>query len=183
MSPMCWLSQAYLLVGDRQGVLQIAADGQRRRHRHRKRHRQRRIAAGAPDGQLRSPSTDPHDGVVARHQDGPVVHQPAVGEVRKPFERIVVGEADRFAAEIAGCHHQYRRSRLVARQPEQQRMQRGVGQHHAEIRVVRRDRSRRRARRPAAASARWAAAGRTATAPTPSSIVRDAVCGRPGRAP
>ena len=68
------------------------------------------------------------------------MHQPAVRETRKPFERIVVGEADRFTTEVARCHHQYRWSRLVARQPEQQRMQRGVGHHDAKIRVVRRDR-------------------------------------------
>ena len=71
------------------------------------------------------------------------MHQPAVGEVRKPFQRIVVGEADRFAAEVARRHHQDRRARLVAGQPEQQRVQRGVGQHHAQVGVVRSHRHRR----------------------------------------
>ena len=70
----------------------------------------------------------------------PVVHQPSVGEMRKTFQRIVVGEADGFAAEIARRHHQDRRARFVAGQSEQQRVQRGVGQHHPEIGIVRRDR-------------------------------------------
>ena len=106
------------------------------------------------------------------------MHQPAVGQVRKPFERIVVGEADRLAAEIAGCHHQRGRSRLVAGQPEQQCVQRCVRQHHAEVGVVRRHRCRRPVRRAGAASARSVAAGRTAAAPMASSTsaIAHAVC-------
>ena len=82
-----------------------------------KRDRQRRIAAGAPDRQLRHRrrprTTESSHGT----RIGPVVHQPAVGEVRKPVQRIVVGEADRLAAEVAGRHHQHGRPRLVAGSP------------------------------------------------------------------
>ena len=87
-----------LPVRDRHGVLQVGADGQRRRHRHRQaRWAAARIRASAGSA-VRRPPTTRIDGVVARHQDRAVVHQPAVGEVRKPFERIVVGETDRLTA-------------------------------------------------------------------------------------
>ena len=77
------------------------------------------------------------DGVVARDQDRAVVHQPAIREMRKPFERIVVGEADRFTGQVAGGHHQYGRARLVAGQAEEQRVQRRVRKHDAEVGIVR----------------------------------------------
>ena len=128
-----------LSVGDRHGVLQVCSHGQCRRHRDRQRDGQRRVSARAPDRQLDAVD-HPHDRVIAGHQDGPVVHQPAVGEVRKPVEGIVIGEADRLATQIARRHHQRRRSRLIARQPEQQDVQRRVGQHDAEIGVMRRHR-------------------------------------------
>ena len=126
-----------LSVRDRHGVLEVGADGQRRRYRHRKRDRQRRVTARAPDRQVRRRTTTPHDGVVARDQDRPIMHQPAVGQLRKPFERIIVGVADRLSAEVARCHHERRRAGLVAGQPEEQRVQWGVGEHDAEVWVVR----------------------------------------------
>jgi hypothetical protein len=60
--------------------------------------------------------------------------------VRKPFERIVVGEADRLSTEIAGRHHQHGWPCGIAWQPEQQRVQRRVGEHDAEVGVARRHR-------------------------------------------
>ncbi len=108
MSPMCWLSHAYLpsataivffrsaptaIVGGTDTGSAIGSGAYPR---------ERRIGSSTP-------STTAHDGVVARHQDLAVVHQPAVGEARKPVQRFVVGEADRLAAEIARRHHQRRR--------------------------------------------------------------------------
>ena len=65
------------------------------------------------------------------------MHQPGVSKTRKPFERVIVGVAERFTGEIAGGHHQHRRPRLIAGQAEQQRVQRSVGEHDAEVGVVR----------------------------------------------
>ena len=120
MSPMCWLSQAYFPSATASVFLRSAPTA-----------RVGGTATGSATGSGAYPrerlignSTTvdhPHDGVVARHQDRPVVHQPAVGELRKPFQRIIVGEADRLSAEVARCHHQCRRAGLVAGQPEQQR--------------------------------------------------------------
>ena len=133
-----------LPVGDRQGVLQIATDGQRRRHRHRQRHRQRRVAAGPPDRAVRPHLIGVSDTLTTRTTESSQGTRMARSCISQPSarcesrcERIVVGEADRFAAEIARRHHQHGRARLVAGQPEQQCVQRRVGQHHAEVGVVR----------------------------------------------
>ena len=140
MSPMCWLSQAYLLSATARVFFRSRADGQRRRHRHRKCHRQRRIAARPPDRAVRrrrrTRTTESSHGTrMARS----CISQPSARcESRSTASSSVkqIGSPPRLPDVITRSG----RSRLVARQPEQQCVQRGVGQHHAEIRVVRRDR-------------------------------------------
>jgi hypothetical protein len=68
------------------------------------------------------------------------VHQPSVGEARKSLKCIVIGEADWLAAEVARRHDQRGGARLITVESEQQRVQRGVGQHHAQVGIVRCDR-------------------------------------------
>ncbi len=166
MSPMCWLSQAYFPSATARVFLRSAPTARVGGSGHRQRDGQRCVSAGAPDRQLDCRTTTRTHGVVARDQDLPVVHQPAIGQLRKPFQRIVVGEADRLTAEIARGHHQCGRAGLVAGQPEEQRVQRGVGKHDAEVGIVRGHRVGDRGTRRAAASARSAAVHRTAGART-----------------
>ena len=98
------------------------------------------------------------------------MHQPAVGEARKPFTRIVVGEADRLAAEVARRHHQAAGPGSSPGRPEQQRVQRRVGQHDPEVGVVRAPPTPRSARRTAGGSSTIGRCGpRQQRAPTASS--------------
>ena len=181
MSPMCWLSQAYFPSATASVFFRSAPTARVGGTADRQRDRQRRVSAGAPDRQLDTVD-HPHDRVVARHQDRPVMHQPAVGEPRKPFERIVVGEADRLTAEVARRHHQCSRAGLVAGQPEQQHVQRRVGQHDAEVGVVRGHRvGDRGARRGRGMQHDRALRHRTAAAPTASSTSAMRARRRPGR--
>ena len=136
MSPMCWLSQAYFPSATARVFLRSAPTARVGGRATGQRDGQRCVSAGAPDRKF-AVAHDAHDGVVARDQDLPVMHQPAIGELRKPFQRIVVGVADRLTAEIARGHHQCGRAGLVAGQPEEQRVQRGVGKHDAEVGIVR----------------------------------------------
>jgi hypothetical protein len=101
-------------LGDGKRVLQVGADRKSRRHVDGQGDGQRGVTAGSPDGQLEGVHY-PHDGVVARHQDLPVVHQPSVGQARKPRQRVVFGETDRLATEVARRHHQNLRTWLVVR--------------------------------------------------------------------
>ena len=133
-----------LSVGDRQCVFEVGADRKGRRQRQRQRDGQWRVSAGAPDRQLdglipivgTADRYHAHDGVVAGHEDRAVVHQPAVGQLRKPFQCIIIGEADRLSAEVARCHHECCGAGLVTGQPEEQRVQWRVGEHDAEVRIV-----------------------------------------------
>ena len=172
MSPMCWLSHAYFPSATAKVFFRSAADGQRSAAPRPAAPPAAARSRGSAGWAVRSPSTTRTTESSHGTRIVPVVHQPSVGEMRKPFQRIVVGEADRFAAEVARRHHQDRRARLVARQPEQQRVQRRVGQHHAEVGIVWRDRVGDRGVPACAASARSAVACRTAVAPSASSTSR-----------
>ena len=100
MSPMCWLSQAYFPSATARVFLRSAPTA-----------RVGGTAAGKATGSGAYPRErrtgnsrahdHPHHGVVARDQDRPVVHQPAVGQLRKPFECIIIGVSR--SAHRPGC--------------------------------------------------------------------------------
>jgi hypothetical protein len=54
--------------------------------------------------------------------------------VTQPLDRLVVVGHDRLSRQVPGGHHEDVRAGLVL-QPEQQRVQGGVGQHHPEVGV------------------------------------------------
>ena len=66
------------------------------------------------------------------------MREPGVGEARRASARAcrVVGD-DRLAGEVAAGHHQHPRAGRVAGQPEQQVVHRRVGEHDADVGVVR----------------------------------------------
>ena len=122
-----------------------AADRHRRRHRH----RQARSAAAHTRGsagsatQIRPSAPPTHDRTTESSQGTRMsrscISQPSARcESRSSASSSVkqIGSPPR----LPGCHHQYGSASAVARQPEQQCVQRRVGQHDAEIRVVRRHR-------------------------------------------
>ncbi len=125
-------------VRDAEGVLEVAAGRQRRCYRDRQRDRQRSESARAANRQFCSSGYAQYR-VVAGHVDRAVVLQPRVGEAREPDERLLVIGHQRLAGQIAAGHHEHARRRWIARQPEQQVMQRRVRKHHAEVGAVRGD--------------------------------------------
>ncbi len=125
-------------VGHAEGVLQVAADGQRRPHRHRQRDRQRGVAAGAADraAPARRPTrtTESSQGTWI----GRSLHQPGVGQRRPAGRRAVassvtIGSPDRLPLVM----HQRPRPGRVAGQAEEQVVDRRVGQHQPEVGHVR----------------------------------------------
>jgi hypothetical protein len=95
--------------------------------------RQRSVSARAAenfDSSIRSAG----DGVVERARDRAVVDEEQVGNIGEPRERLAIVDADWFVREIAaGAYH--RPVNLVEQKP----MQRRVGNHDAEPRVLGRD--------------------------------------------
>ena len=101
MSPRCWLSHAESPAATAKVFLRspptARIGGARRRAGRRAAARSRatrRIGSG-------SPSTTPHDGVVAGHLDRPVVRAERVGESGQPFAGLVV--VDSRSARRRGC--------------------------------------------------------------------------------
>ena len=84
---MCWLMNTCEPDGDRDGVLQVAAHGQRRRHLPPDVHRQRRIAAGPAHHQLAA-QHHPGDRVVHVPDDRPIVHEEQVGDAAQPRDDL-----------------------------------------------------------------------------------------------
>ena len=123
---------------DREGVLQVAAGGQRRPDRHRHRDRQGCVAARPAHRKLIMVD-HPEDGVVAGHLDRSVVLEPAVGEGLEAHPGVLIIGDDRLAGQIAAGHHQDAGPRRVTGQAEQEPVHRRVGQHHAELAGGRRD--------------------------------------------
>ena len=70
-----------------------------------------------------------HHGVVGAHVDRPVVGEQQVGDRRQALQGVGVVVGDRLVGEVAAGHHQ-----SGAHRREQKVVQRGVGQHHAEVR-------------------------------------------------
>ena len=95
-----------------------------------KRDRQRRVAAGAAQDQF-AVQHHAHDGVVHVPDDGAVVDEEKVGDAAEAFERFVLVGADRLVAQVAARGHD-----REAERGQQQVMQRGVGEHDAEVGIA-----------------------------------------------
>ena len=80
-------------------------------------------------------NTGARDRVVDPARDRALANQERIGDSRQTFERIVIFIGDRFAGAICAGHHQ----RVRSAGGKEQVLQRGVGQHHAELIVVRSD--------------------------------------------
>jgi len=65
--------------------------------------------------------------LVAAPFDRPIVDQQRIGDRAEPRQRVVVEVGDGLVAEVARGHHQ-----RPAELPQQEHMQRRVGQHHAD---------------------------------------------------
>ena len=117
----------------RHGVFQVRAYGQDCRDFIAQKHRERRIAA-RPAQQPGHAAHDPGHTVVDVAGDGTVVHQESIGDVAESLEGILFVRADRLIRQIAagGDHGK-------AQLAQQQVMQWGVGQHHAQVGVAGRD--------------------------------------------
>ena len=139
MSPMCWLNQRCRPSATAQVFFRSAPTASVAGTSNGSATGIGCVAAGAADRHL-APLHHPGHRVVTRHVDPPGVRQPPVDERREPGPGLPVVGDDRFAAPVARRHHQYPRTRTIAGQPEQQHMQPGVRQHHAELVRVRRDR-------------------------------------------
>ena len=88
-----------------------------------------RIAAASPD-RILLPVQAEAERVVTALQDLPVVEQEAVGDAGEPLQRLVVFVNDGRVREVGAGHHEH-----VDVVPEQEDMQRRIGQHHAHIAV------------------------------------------------
>ena len=119
---------------ERQGALQVAAERQDRLRRGERRHRARREAARAAQHDARA-VRDAHDRVVDAARDRPFADQERVRDAAEALERFAVAIGDRFARTVPARHHE--RVRRAGR--KKQMVQGRVGQHHAEIAIVRRD--------------------------------------------
>jgi len=123
---------------DRAGVLEVTADGEGGTDLERQRHRQRGKPAGAAHRQLDA-ADDAGDRVVAGHVDPTVVGQPDVDERCKPHHRLIVIGDDRLPRGVARGHHEDVGAWGVCVDPEEQGVDRRVGQHHPKVRVARSD--------------------------------------------
>ena len=81
-------------------------------------------------------SGHPHDAVVGARLDRAVVHEEEIGDRAQARAGIGIVEGDRLVGHVATGHHQ-RRAGIT----EQQVVQGGVGEHHAELRSTGRHRS------------------------------------------
>ncbi|CAM5687589.1 hypothetical protein SAFG77S_04908 [Streptomyces afghaniensis] len=120
-------------LAEAQGVLQIAAHGERGPRRDRQPQRAGHIPPGPAQHLLGAVGAHPQQGVVTGRGDGPVVGEPRVGQPGEPDQCLVVVRDDRFAGTVAAGHDQHARSRRIAGQAEQQGVQGRVGQHDAEV--------------------------------------------------
>ena len=118
-------------AGDAERALQLGADGEDRASPvHRERERVRRVAARAADRERGA-----HDRVLAAAMDRPVVAEERVGDPAEPVGGLGVVDRDRLVRPVAARHHE-----RAADVREQQMVERGVGEHHAEPGVARGDR-------------------------------------------
>ncbi len=107
-------------------------DGQR--HRHAARSRASGAPAARPPAATRTTESS-HGTWIGRSCRSHASARPA----RRSTGLVVVGD-DRLAGEVAARHHQHPRAGRIAGQAEQQVVHRRVGEHHAEVGTVGRDR-------------------------------------------
>ena len=134
MSPMCWLTKTSSAAGQRDGVLEMgAARAQDRRRRPPA--RRRRTGAGAQPRARRSSRASP-----ARTQATLSSTWRAIGRswTRKQsamppsrVDRLALVDADRLVAQVAAGRHD-----REAQLGQEQRVQRRVGQHDAQVGVA-----------------------------------------------
>ena len=145
----------------RERRLQLAAQGERRcAAGDRQGDRSWRIAPRAANRQL-DPGDEPRHRVVATEMNRPVVHEEEIGDPRQAFERIAVLVGDRLVGSIAAGHHQGNAVQLA----EEQVVQGGIRQHHAQPGIARRDSRGHASVRPSRATGRWAGGVRGAAIP------------------
>ena len=106
-------------------------------------------AARPSDRQLPARGTRDHR-VVAGHVNAPVVTEPGIGNTAEAVACVGIVRDDRLARQVATRHHQHLRAGRVSGQAEQQVVYRRIGDHHADVRMRRRDRIRQPERRVAA---------------------------------
>ena len=92
--------------------------------------RERGVAAGAAQDQFAA-HHHAHDGVVHVPDDGAVVDEEQIGDAAEAFEGFVLVGADRLVAQVAARGHDGEPERR-----QEQVMQRGVGEHDAEVGVA-----------------------------------------------
>ena len=109
------------------GGLELASHGQHRGAGHGQGQGHRRVAPAAAH-RLRRPGHHAGDGVVAGHVDGPVVVDEHVREARQALLGLGRVDADRLVGEVPAGHHE----EVGGTGVEQQVVQGGVGEHHAE---------------------------------------------------
>ena len=128
-----------------EGVLELASSRQCGAGVARQAHRERGVATRAPDRQFLV-VVDADHRVVARNVDGAVVDQPGVDDAAQAAPGVVVVVADRLVCEVAAGHDEQRRNGCgcAGNGPEEQVVQRGVRQQHADVRVAGRHQRRQR---------------------------------------
>ena len=121
-------------LGQAEGVLQLSSAGQKFRQIHLQPDGLRRIPSGPPQD-TRLPFEGADHRIIHAHEDIAIVQQAPVGDRRKKFQGSLIGDNDRLLAEIAAGHHEG----IVRRTVEQQMMQGGVREHHAQGPISGRD--------------------------------------------
>ncbi len=125
--------EGVVLTGEAKGVFQLPASRQDGGGLPGQVHRVGGIAARAPQGNelgLAAAGEGTHHGVVTAGVDVAVVHQESICEGSEALPRFLVMGGNGLLAEVAAGHHQGGRETLLFF--EQQVMQGGVGEHHAE---------------------------------------------------
>ena len=146
------LATAIVLFSSAPTASTVAAGGERQRHR------LGRVAPGAAQHLGPGCGVGAHDRVVAADVDRPVVGEQPVDQRAEPGDGVVVVVGDRLVAEVAARHHE-----RPADAGQQQVVQRGVGQHQAELGQAGRDAVGHRRAGRGAAPARSVAAATSST--------------------
>ena len=125
--------EPHAVAGEGEGVLDLGAGGEHDGVTG-QRHRQRREAAGTAHRHGR-PVAPAEDRVLAGHRDLAIVGDEDVRDGAESPHRVVVGEAQRFAGEVARGHDEHRRGswRPVGQIGEEQVVQWRIGEHDTEL--------------------------------------------------
>ena len=113
---------------DGDGVLQVRAEGQHLAQRFPHHDRQGRISASAAHHDFAAVLHARH-GIVAGPHDGAIVHGEAIGNAAQAFGSFVIVGGDRFVAQVSAGGDDRKSAAF-----QQERVQRRVRQHGADIR-------------------------------------------------